>query len=73
MKEKFDINKWFYLTENQKKKAEKWRIKKTKKFTIEETAKRSFSYEFVITGIGIIIKIKCNDGTELDLTNYDTW
>ena len=32
-----------------------------------------FTYSFIPTGIGMVIRVKNWDGREIDLTDYDEW
>ena len=66
----------FTLTSEQMKKFEKWRKKKNKKNKGEiyvGAVGGAYSFVFIPTGIGVIEKVVCADGDELDLTDYDTW
>ena len=33
----------------------------------------AYEFCFVPTGIGVIVSVKCADGTSLDLTDYNSW
>lgn len=33
----------------------------------------AYTFQFTSTGLGSIIKVLCADGTELDLTDYDSF
>jgi len=64
----------FELDDDQIKKAEDWIDKKYESLMLEKDwQKYSFSYEFTLTGIGIVERVTCSDGSYLDLTDYSKW
>lgn len=65
----------FTLTAEQMKKFDKWRKKKNKKNgeVYVGAIGGAYTFCFTPTGIGTAEKVTCADGTELDLTDLDTW
>ena len=63
----------FNLTEKQVAKYEAWRKEKGDLIDIVGAVGGAYTFCFTHTGIGIIEKVKCADGTELDLTDWDNW
>lgn len=64
----------FTLTKEQMETFEKWRAKKNKLIRKSgELPNNSYTFCFTPTGIGTNETIKCTDGTQIDLTDYDTW
>lgn len=65
----------FTLTAEQVEKFEKWRKKKNKKDgeVYVGAIGGAYTFCFTPTGLGTIEKVTCADGTELDLTDFDTW
>ncbi len=61
----------FSLTEKQMKKFEKWR--KAKGVVYVGAIGGAYTFCFTPTGIGMVEIVKCDDGTELDLTDFDNW
>lgn len=60
--------KTFELTAEQMEKFEVWQKSKYDKHNM-----KTYTFCFTPTGIGMNETIKCSDGTQLDLTNYETW
>jgi hypothetical protein len=60
--------KTFTLTEEQMEKFNEWRKSKDLK---QVAIGGAYTFCFTPTGIGIFETVKCIDGTELDLTEYD--
>ncbi len=58
----------FELTNEQVDAFNAWRATKKKTSKI-----RHYTFCFTGTGIGMSEVIKCSDGTELDITDYDNW
>jgi hypothetical protein len=67
MNENFDIAYSFNISKDEDKKLKKWQEKHRKK------CKRLLTYCFTPTGIGNIIKVRCDCGKELDLTDVSSW
>lgn len=63
----------FTLTKEQMTKFNKWRKEKNLPNDYCGMVGGCFSFVFTPTSIGCIEVIKCADGTELDLTDYDNW
>ena len=65
----------FTLSAKQVEKFEKWRKKKNKKNceTYDGVVGGSYTFCFTPTGIGTIDCVKCTDGEELDLTDFNNW
>lgn len=68
----------FTLTEEQSKKAADWKEKHDKTCIFADPNKQGaiggrITYCFTGTSLGIIAKIKCGCGEELDLTDYEEW
>jgi len=69
----------FKLTEKQLKKESEWKASHKCKYRKPNNEiyvgaiGGAITYSFTPTGIGIIIKIKCACGSELDLTETDNW
>lgn len=59
----------FELSDKQEKKFEDWR--KAKGEVYVGAAGGAYSFYFTPTGIGMIVAVKCADGTELDLTEWE--
>lgn len=49
------------------------RWKKTKKNVQCGAVGGCFEYCFSPTGIGMLVVVKCSDGTEIDLTDTENW
>ncbi len=60
----------FTLTSKQMEKFKDW--KKDKKFKATALSEY-YTICFTPTGLGDIVVVKCVDGTEINLTDYDTW
>lgn len=56
----------FELSETQVKKFEDWR--KTKGEVYVGAIGGAYTFEFTPTGIGMLVKVKCADDSEIDLT-----
>lgn len=65
----------FTLTPKQVEKYEKWLEKKNKKSgeVYVGAIGGAYSFVFIPTGLGTIEKVVCTDGSELDLTDSDSW
>lgn len=64
--------KCFELTDEEEKKSNKW----INKHMINCPPNRgtSYSYEFIPTGLGDVIKVKCSKcGETYDVTDYSIW
>jgi len=61
----------FELTDEEEKKFNEWR--KSKGEVYAGAAGGAYEFCFTPTGLGMIVVIKCLDGTELDLTDSDNW
>ena len=59
----------FTLSSEQVKKYQKWRKKKNGEVNVGS----AYSFCFTPSGIGMIECVKCSDGTELDLTDFEKW
>ena len=76
-KEKFYEDRTFVLSAEQHKKYDEWRKEKNKKNgeayvgAIVGAIGGAYSFCFTPTGIGTMVVVKCADGTELDLTEYE--
>lgn len=63
----------FTLDESEKKKLESWLDKKDLSRYTGAIGGR-FTYSFTNTNLGQIVKVTDNlDGTEIDLTDYESW
>ena len=62
----------FELTEDQTKKFDDWRKAKPEEVYVGAVG-GAYTFCFTPTGIGLIVDVKCADGTELDLTEYDNF
>lgn len=60
----------FKLSAQQIKKYEEWKDNKSKEVYVGAIG-GAYSFIFTPTGVGIIIKVACADGTELDLTEWE--
>jgi len=69
MKEKIGMT--FQLTSEQTEKYNKWR-KKLKKINFGAIG-GGYTFCFTPTGLGDIVKVKRDDGYELDLTDINNW
>ena len=56
----------FELSETQIKKFEEWRKSKSEIYV--GAIGGAYTFEFTPTGIGMLVKVKCADDTEIDLT-----
>jgi hypothetical protein len=65
----------FTLTAEQVEKYDKWLKKKNKKNgeVYVGAIGGAYTFCFTPTGVGVIEKVQCADGTELDLTDFSTW
>jgi hypothetical protein len=62
------INRYiFVLTEEQLQNFNEWRATKPEIYV--GAIGGAYTFEFTPTGIGMVVKVKCADGTELDLTD----
>jgi len=59
----------FTLSKEQLEKYERWREAKPKEVYVGAVG-GAYSFVFTPTGIGVIVVVKCADGTELDLTEW---
>jgi hypothetical protein len=57
----------FELTEAQVQKFNQWRSTKPEIYV--GAIGGAYTFEFTPTGIGMVVTVKCADGTELDLTD----
>ena len=62
----------FTLSEKEEKEYRKWSDLKNKRYK-KLDQKVSYTFCFTPTGIGNSIAVKCSDGTEKDITDYDSW
>lgn len=62
----------FTLSNEQYKKYVEWREVKEKE-PYCGAAGGCYSFIFIPTGLGTIVKVTCTDGTKLDLTEWDNW
>ncbi len=60
----------FKLSQEQFDKYVKWREEKVEEVYVGAVG-GAYSFVFTLTGIGDIVKVKCADGTELDLTEWE--
>lgn len=60
----------FTLTEEQEAKLAEW---KNKQKYPSAAIGGAFTYTFTPTGLGVGIIVKCVNGNEIDLTDYDNW
>ncbi len=60
----------FELSPEQAKKFKDWQEAKPKEVYVGAIG-GAYEFCFTPTGVGLIIVIKCADGTELDLTEYE--
>jgi hypothetical protein len=74
-KEKVYQDRTFTLTAEQMKKFDTWRIEKNKtKGEVNVGAiGGAYTFCFTPTGLGTVEVVKCADGTQLDLTDIDSW
>ena len=69
----------FELTEEQEKRYEEWaethecKYRTRGNFRYVGAIGGADTFEFTGTGLGIIQKVRCLCGAELDLTDYDMW
>lgn len=64
----------FEVTPEQQAQFNAWREKKNKKIRSKgELPNNTYTWCFTPTGIGLGLTVKCSDGTEIDLTEYDKW
>jgi len=65
----------FTLSAEQHKKYDEWRKEKNKKEgeVYVGAIGGAYSFCFTPTGLGTMVVVKCADGTELDLTEYEYW
>lgn len=61
----------FTLSANQNKKYDVWRKEKGEVYV--GAIGGAYSFCFTPTGLGYMVVVKCADGTELDLTEYEYW
>ena len=61
----------FELTDEQEKKYNEWR--KSKGEIYVGAIGGAYEFCFIPTGLGDILKVKCVDGTELNLTDFNDW
>lgn len=61
----------FELTEEQIKKYEEWRS--SKKGSYRGPIGGGYTFCFTPISIGVIVVVKCDDGTHLDLTEYENF
>lgn len=61
----------FKLYPNQVKKYKEWR--KNKEEVYVGAIGGAYTICFTPTGLGDIVVVKCADGTEIDLTDYELW
>lgn len=75
MSEKEYKEKIFTLSAEQNKKYDEWRKEKNKKNGEVYVGAIGGAYTFCFspTGLGDMVVVKCADGTELDLTEYEYW
>ena len=64
-------DKTFTLSANQYKKYDEWRKEKSEVYV--GAIGGAYSFCFTPTGLGDMVVVKCADGTELDLTEYEYW
>jgi hypothetical protein len=67
--------KIFTLSAEQNKKYDEWRKEKnkTKGEVYVGAIGGAYTFCFSPNGLGEIVVVKCADGTELDLTEYELW
>jgi len=65
----------FTLSIEQHKQYDEWRKEKNKKEgeVYVGAIGGAYSFCFTPTGLGTMVVVKCADGTELDLTEYEYW
>ena len=68
----------FLFTEEDQKKLDEWLTVHNKECHYADPTKRgaiggSLTYKFTPTSIGLITKVKCVCGAEVDLTDYKSW
>ena len=68
-KEYEEVN--FTLSANQHKKYDEWRKEKGEVYV--GAIGGAYTFCFTPTGLGDMVVVKCADGTELDLTEYEYW
>lgn len=68
-------DKTFILSANQYKKYDEWRKEKNKKDgeVYVGAIGGAYTFCFTPTGLGDMVVVKCADGTQLDLTEYEYW
>ena len=74
-KEKEYKDRTFTLTAKQIEKFDKWRIEKNQTEGQVDVGAIGGAYTFCFTptGLGVMEVVKCADGTQLDLTDVDSW
>ena len=68
-KEYKEVN--FTLSANQHKKYNEWRKEKGEVYV--GAIGGAYTFCFIPTALGDMVVVKCADGTELDLTEYEYW
>ena len=64
-------DKTFILSANQYKKYDEWRKEKGEVYV--GAIGGAYTFCFTPTGLGDMVVVKCADGTQLDLTEYEYW
>lgn len=62
----------FQLSQEQYDKYVAWREAKPSEIYVGAIG-GGYSFVFIPTGLGIMVRVTCADGTELDLTDWDNW
>ena len=63
----------FTLTDDQQKQARQWVDSHTCSIDYSGAIGGKTTYSFTSTSIGVVEKVSCACGEELDLTDYDMW
>jgi hypothetical protein len=61
----------YELSKEQNEKFENWRKDKGDLIELVGAVGGAYSFCFTPTGIGVLVKVTCADGTELDLTEWE--
>lgn len=68
LKKKFNM---FTLTHKELLKIDAWKLKHNHNY--KAAIGGQFTYCFTPTGIGVIVKVKCDCGKEIDISSYKDW
>lgn len=63
----------FELDDLEEEKTLKWFKEHSCKEVLKRAKRRSISYTFTPSGIGVVKVVSCSCGSKKDVTNYDLW